>query len=109
NPKGDDFQNSLLGTFGAILTEGRVVQDGNLITAGGVTAGIDFGLAIVAELAGRMEAETIQLSLEYQPAPPFDSGSPETASTEVLAAAKARGAASRRAREEILARIGGPG
>jgi cyclohexyl-isocyanide hydratase len=97
----------LLGAFGAVLTDGRVVQDGNLITAGGVTAGIDFGLAIVAEIAGRQEAETIQLGLEYRPAPPFDAGGPETASAPVLASAKARGAASRKAREEIIARIGG--
>ncbi len=95
-----------LPSFGAILAEGRVVQDGNLITAGGVTAGIDFGLAIVAELAGRAEAETIQLGLEYRPAPPFDAGGPDRASAPVLAAAKERGLASRRAREAILARIG---
>ncbi|MGB8278671.1 MAG: DJ-1/PfpI family protein [Methylovirgula sp.] len=91
--------------FGAILTEARVVQDGNLITAGGVTAGIDFGLAIVAELAGREEAETIQLGLEYRPEPPFDAGTPETASASVLAAARQRGAQSRQAREAIIARI----
>lgn len=92
--------------FGAIATEGRVVQDGNLFTAGGVTAGIDFGLAIVAELAGQAEAETIQLSLEYRPAPPFDAGGPDTASSEVLALAKERGFASRQAREAIMDRIG---
>ena len=51
--------------------EGRIVEDGKLITAGGVTAGIDFGLALVARLAGQVEAETVQLSLEYAPAPPF--------------------------------------
>jgi cyclohexyl-isocyanide hydratase len=95
----------LLSSFGAIPSEGRVVRDGNLITAGGVTAGIDFGLALVAELAGQTEAETIQLGLEYAPAPPFQAGTPETASSSVLAAAKERGAASRRAREAIVARI----
>jgi cyclohexyl-isocyanide hydratase len=95
----------LLAAFGAIATQGRVVQDGNLITAGGVTAGIDFGLAIVAELAGREEAETIQLGLEYRPDPPFDVGSPEKASPSVLAAAKERASASRQAREAIIARI----
>lgn len=97
----------LLPRFGAIPIDGRVVQDGNLITAGGVTAGIDFGLAIVAELAGREEAETIQLGLEYQPAPPFDAGTPETASASVLTAARQRGAQSRQAREAIIARIAG--
>ncbi len=95
----------LLADFGAIPTKGRVVRDGNLITAGGVTAGIDFGLAIVAELAGRAEAETIQLGLEYAPAPPFDAGTPDTAPPEILAAAKARGAASRAQREAIIARL----
>jgi len=95
----------LLAHFGAIPTKGRVVRVGNLITAGGVTAGIDFGLALVAELAGQTEAETIQLALEYAPAPPFDSGTPETASANVLAVAKARLAALRQAREAIIARI----
>lgn len=93
--------------FGAILTQGRVVHDGNLFTAGGVTAGIDFGLAIVAELAGRDAAETIQLGLEYRPAPPFNAGGPDTASPAVLAKAKEKGLASRQAREAIVARIGG--
>lgn len=95
----------LLHFFGAIPGKGRIVRDGNLITAGGVTAGIDFALALVAELAGRSEAETIQLSLEYAPAPPFQAGTPETASERVVAAARVRGAASRREREAILARI----
>jgi cyclohexyl-isocyanide hydratase len=95
----------LLLRFGAIETDGRVVQDGNLITAGGVTAGVDFGLTIVAELNGREEAETIQLGLEYRPAPPFDAGGPETASAKVLEEARRRGGASRREREAILARI----
>ncbi len=96
--------HDLLASFGAIPTQGRVVCDGN--TAGGVTAGIDFGLAIVAELAGQTDAETIQLSLEYAPALLFDAGRPESASPEVLAAAKGRGAA-RREREAIIARIAG--
>lgn len=95
----------LLPRFGAIEAEGRVVQDGNLITAGGITAGIDFGLTIVAELAGSEEAETIQLGLEYSPEPPFDAGTPKKASASVLAAARQRGEASRQAREAILARI----
>jgi len=89
----------------ATEAEGRVVQDGNLITAGGITAGIDFGLTIVAELAGSEEAETIQLGLEYSPEPPFDAGTPKKASASVLAAARQRGEASRQAREAILARI----
>jgi cyclohexyl-isocyanide hydratase len=70
----------LLPLFGAIPDEGRVVRDGNLITGGGVTAGIDFALTVLAEIAGEEVAKTIQLGLEYAPAPPFDSGRPELAS-----------------------------
>ncbi|WAJ28291.1 DJ-1/PfpI family protein [Antarcticirhabdus aurantiaca] len=91
-----------LPAFGAIPVSERVVQDGSLITAGGVTSGIDFGLTVVAELLGREEAETIQLALEYAPAPPFDAGLPATASGAVVEAAKARMAGSRREREALL-------
>jgi cyclohexyl-isocyanide hydratase len=69
----------LLATLGAIPVQARVVRDGNLMTGGGVTAGIDFALALIAEVAGREVAEAIELSLEYAPAPPFNAGSPETA------------------------------
>lgn len=72
----------LLEPFGAIVDEGRVVRDGNIITGGGVTAGIDFALVLAAELAGEETARAIQLTLEYAPAPPFDSGRPESASRE---------------------------
>ena len=75
----------MLEPFGAIPDPGRVVRDGSLITGGGVTAGIDFALTVVAELAGREAAETIQLTLEYAPAPPFEAGRPETAPPAVLA------------------------
>lgn len=92
-----------LPAFGAIPVSERVVQDGSIITAGGVTSGIDFGLAVVAELLGREEAETIQLCLEYAPAPPFDAGSLATAPTPIIDAAKARMAGSRREREALLA------
>jgi cyclohexyl-isocyanide hydratase len=92
----------LLPALGAIPVAERVVQDGSVITAGGVTSGIDFGLKVVSELLGREEAETIQLLLEYDPAPPFDAGSPASASDAVVAAAKARMAGSRREREELL-------
>ena len=88
--------------FGAIPTPGRVVQDGTLITAGGVTAGIDFGLTVVAALLGREEAEAIQLMLEYAPAPPFEVGTPDQAPGPVLATARERLAGSRKAREAIL-------
>ncbi|MFA6051449.1 MAG: DJ-1/PfpI family protein [Methylobacter sp.] len=69
----------LLPEFGAIPVKQRVVWDGKLITGGGVTAGIDFGLQIVAALRGKTYAQTIQLQAEYDPAPPYDSGSPEKA------------------------------
>ena len=81
-----------------------MVHDGNVITAGGVTSGIDFGLAVLAEVFGRQEAETVQLTLEYAPAPPFHSGTPDEASAEVLARGRERLAASRKAREDIFAR-----
>ena len=76
----------LLSLFGAIPDDGRIVRDGNRITGGGVTAGIDFALAVIAEIAGSERAEAIQLALEYAPSPPFSSGRPETASTTVLQA-----------------------
>ncbi len=69
----------LLPTLGAIPVADRVVVDGNIITGGGVTAGIDFGLKIAAEVAGEAVARQIQLQLEYDPQPPFDSGHPRSA------------------------------
>jgi cyclohexyl-isocyanide hydratase len=67
----------LLPLVGATHEKARVVRDGNVITAGGVTSGIDFGLTIAAEIAGETTAQTIQLGIEYDPAPPFDSGHPD--------------------------------
>lgn len=97
--------HDLLARFGAIPTEGRVVRDGNLITAGGVTSGIDFGLSVIAELLGEEEAQTIQLSLEYAPQPPFKAGTPQEAPEAILAAARQRLAGSRLAREKLLAAL----
>ncbi|WP_119299650.1 DJ-1/PfpI family protein [Dongia deserti] len=97
------FSHDFLERFGAIPVHGRVVRDGNLITAGGVTAGIDFGLAVVAELVGKAQAEAIQLGLEYAPEPPFNAGTPEQAPPAVLAAVKDRLGATRKAREAIIA------
>jgi cyclohexyl-isocyanide hydratase len=68
-----------LAKVGAIPTRGRVVRDGNVFTGGGVTAGIDFAFALTAEIAGDEIAKAIQLGLEYDPAPPFDAGSPDKA------------------------------
>ena len=79
----------LLAPFGATVGEERVVRDGNVITGGGVTAGIDFALVLLAELASPEYAQQIQLGLEYAPDPPFNSGRPELASPEVLAKTKA--------------------
>jgi cyclohexyl-isocyanide hydratase len=95
----------LLAAFGATPVEARVVRDGNLVTGGGVTAGIDFALTLVAELSGQAAAETIQLALEYAPAPPFQSGTPGTAPAAVLAAARARLASSRAEREALIAAV----
>lgn len=92
----------LLPLLGAVPAEGRVVRDGNLFTAGGVTAGIDFALTIAAELAGRPVAEAIQLGLEYAPAPPFAAGNPESVPPGVLSAVKARTAAGRARREAAV-------
>lgn len=65
--------------FGAIPTDTRVCIDRNRVTGGGVTAGIDFALTLVADLFDRSTAEAVQLRLEYNPQPPFESGSPRTA------------------------------
>lgn len=80
----------LLPMVGAIHTPGRVVEDGQTITAGGVTSGIDFALTLIARIAGRPVAEAIQLALEYDPAPPFASGHPTIASDAVVGGLKAR-------------------
>jgi cyclohexyl-isocyanide hydratase len=95
--------HDLLAAFGATPTQGRVVRDGNLFTGGGVTAGIDFALMMVAELAGTAAAQAIALQIEYAPAPPFDSGTPATAPEAVLREVRARGAATRAARERLVA------
>lgn len=81
-----------LALFGAIPEPGRVVRDGNVFTGGGVTAGIDFALTLIAEMAGPETAQAIQLGIEYAPAPPFDSGSPETAPPSILKRVRERNA-----------------
>lgn len=79
----------ILSDFGAIHTPGRVVRDGNVFTGGGVTAGIDFGLTLAGEIAGPQTAQTIQLSLEYDPHPPYAAGTINTAPAHVGEAARA--------------------
>jgi cyclohexyl-isocyanide hydratase len=76
----------LLPLVGAEFAPGRVVVDGSTITGGGVTAGLDFALTVAAEVAGAEVAQSIQLALEYDPAPPFDAGGPDKAPQAVLTA-----------------------
>lgn len=79
----------LLPNFGAIPVAERIVRDRNRISGGGVTAGIDFGLSLAAELAGEDVAKEIQLAIEYNPKPPFDAGTPEKAGAELEAKVRA--------------------
>jgi cyclohexyl-isocyanide hydratase len=76
--------HSALEEVGAIPVRERVVRDGNIFTGGGVTAGIDFAFTLAAEIAGEAFASSLQLGIEYDPAPPFQAGSPEKAPVEVL-------------------------
>jgi putative intracellular protease/amidase len=97
----------LLPLFGAVVSEERVCRDGNLITGGGVTAGLDFAFTLLAELAGEETAKAVQLGLEYAPDPPFGAGRPELAPAPIVAAYQARlapVAASRRAQAQAAAR-----
>jgi cyclohexyl-isocyanide hydratase len=75
----------LLPLVGARHEKGRAVRDGNVFTSGGVTAGIDFGFTVVAEVAGPEVAKAIQLAIEYDPSPPFDAGHPDKASAATTA------------------------
>jgi cyclohexyl-isocyanide hydratase len=74
----------LLPLVGATHEPARVVRDGNLVTAGGVTSGIDFALELIAMISDEEVARTIQLALEYDPAPPFTGGTPDTAPEQIL-------------------------
>lgn len=96
--------HQLLKPLGAIPVNDRVVRDGNLLTGGGITAGIDFALTLAAELFDQATAELVQLQLEYAPAPPFTAGSPETAPASVLEEARQRAAGSLKLRAEITER-----
>ena len=97
--------HTLLAPLGAIPVQDRVVRDGNLFTGGGITAGIDFALTLAAELFDEDTAQLVQLQLEYAPAPPFDSGSPQTAPAAVLQEANQRTAQSRQQRAQITERV----
>jgi cyclohexyl-isocyanide hydratase len=74
----------LISYYGAILTDARVVVDGNIVSAAGATAGLDAALVVVSLLRGDAAAHEIQLAIEYAPNPVFDSGTPESAPPEVL-------------------------
>ena len=89
-----------LAAFGAVPVADRVVRDRNRLSGGGVTAGIDFALTLAAELAGEQTAKAIQLMMEYDPNPPFDSGSPEKAGPELVALYKQRTAGMMEQRRE---------
>lgn len=86
------MSHGMLAAFGAIPVAERVVVDGGIVTGGGVTAGIDFGLRIAALVAGEEVAKAIQLGLEYDPAPPFPAGHPRSADAAIVAAAEAAAA-----------------
>ena len=98
-----------LAAFGAEPVQARVVRDGNLATGGGVTAGIDFAFTIAVEIAGQAFAEAIQLGLEYDPRPPVDSGSPDTASEAVRGAVEQRFGPRVQAFAEVAERVRGVG
>jgi cyclohexyl-isocyanide hydratase len=92
----------LLELVGARFQKGRIVQDGNLVTAGGVTAGIDFAFHVAAEIVGKDVAQAIQLAIEYDPAPPFASGHPDVASEQTKALVAPRFAKTRAAYRAAL-------
>jgi cyclohexyl-isocyanide hydratase len=98
------MSRDMLRAFGAEPVAQRVVVDGNLFSGGGVTAGIDVALTVAAEIAGSEAAQAIQLGIEYDPAPPFASGSPERADPAVLARVLARAEPRQRDRAERVAR-----
>jgi cyclohexyl-isocyanide hydratase len=80
----------LLPLFGAIADPARVVRDGNVFTGGGVTAGIDMALTVVAHISGAAFAQSLQLAVEYAPDPPFSCGRPEGAPAPIVAQVRAR-------------------
>ncbi len=97
------MSREMLSEFGAVPDPARVVVDGNIISGGGVTAGIDFALTVAGELFGDGVAKSIQLGIEYNPQPPYDAGSPETAGAAVEADARTA-AAGRQAEREAAVR-----
>ena len=96
------MSHAMLAAFGCEPVNERVVVDGNVITGGGVTAGIDFALTVAGEVLGAEAARKIQLGMEYDPQPPFDSGSPERADPAMVAAVQEGAAARQNEREEAV-------
>ncbi|MCK9802202.1 dimethylglycine dehydrogenase [Pseudomonas chlororaphis] len=96
--------HELLAPLGAIPVQERVVRDGNLLTGGGITAGIDFALVLAAELFGQARAELVQLQLEYAPAPPFNAGRPDTAPAAVRDEALSKVVESLKVRTQVTQR-----
>lgn len=95
-----------LALMGAIPARERVVVDGNVVTGAGVASGIDFALTLAAILESERVAHEIQLQIEYDPDPPFDSGSPHTAAPEMVSAVKARLAKLGEERRTVALRVG---
>lgn len=95
----------LLAMFGVEVVKERVVKDRNRITGGGVTAGIDFGLEIATQLYGETLAQEIQLQIEYNPQPPFNSGSPDTAPVDVVERVEEASRDMQETRREIIERV----
>jgi len=95
-----------LALLGAIPVSEKVVIDGNIITGAGVTSGIDFALTLAAILESEEVAREIQLQIEYDPAPPFDSGSPRMAAPALVEKLKKRMAPLNAARQAVAARVG---
>jgi cyclohexyl-isocyanide hydratase len=98
------MSHEMLTAFGATPVHERVVVDGNVVTGGGVTAGIDFALTIAAETFGEEVAKAAQLAIEYAPAPPFDAGLPEGAGAALVAKARAGSAARQAERKAAVDR-----
>ena len=98
------MSREMLSAFGATPTAERVVVDGNVITGGGVTAGIDFALRVAAEAFGDDLAKSIQLGIEYDPHPPFDAGSPERAGPAIVERARTSAARRQAERQAIVTR-----
>jgi cyclohexyl-isocyanide hydratase len=91
-----------LARFGAIPVSSQVVRDGNVVTGGGVTAGIDFALTLAGEIAGPDVAQALQLQIAYAPSPPFEAGRPETAPPHVVAWVREQSAVIAERREAVI-------